>query len=138
MASETFWATSVADLLAELDTARTGLGSSEAARRLLQYGPNTLHARRRTDTLSLLFRQFNNPIILILIAAAGLSLFLHDRVDAAIILGIVTVSGLLGFWQERGATDAVEKLLAIVQVEASVLRDGYPKTCAWRRWCAAT
>ncbi len=127
MASETFWATSVADLLAELDTARTGLGSSEAARRLLQYGPNTLHARRRTDTLSLLFRQFNNPIILILIAAAGLSLFLHDRVDAAIILGIVTVSGLLGFWQERGATDAVEKLLAIVEVEASVLRDGQPQ-----------
>ena len=127
MASETFWATSVADLLAELGTARTGLGSSEAARRLLQYGPNTLHARRRTDTLSLLFRQFNNPIILILIAAAGLSLFLHDRVDAAIILGIVTVSGLLGFWQERGATDAVEKLLAIVQVEATVLRDGLPQ-----------
>ncbi len=49
MASETFWATSVADLAAEHGTARTGLGSSEAAGRLLQYGPNTLHARRRTD-----------------------------------------------------------------------------------------
>jgi magnesium-transporting ATPase (P-type) len=45
-------------------------------------------------------------------------------VDAGIILGIVLVSGLLSFWQERGANDAVEKLLAIVQVKATVLRDG--------------
>ena len=73
---------------------------------------------------TLLLRQFKSPIILILIFAAVLSLFLKDRVDAGIILGIVLVSGLLSFWQERGATDAVEKLLAIVQVKATVLRDG--------------
>ena len=48
-------------------------------------------------------------------------------VDAFIILTIVLVSGLLGFWQEHSATNAVEKLLAIVQITASVLRDGGPK-----------
>ena len=42
-------------------------------------------------------------------------------------LTIVLVSGLLGFWQERGATNAVEKLLAIVQIKAAALRDGDPK-----------
>ena len=41
-----------------------------------------------------------------------------------IILAIVLVSGLLGFWQERGAANAVDKLLAIVQIKATVLRDG--------------
>lgn len=46
--------------------------------------------------------------------------------DAGIILGIVLVSGVLGFWQERGATNAVEKLLAIVQVKATVVRDEQP------------
>jgi len=51
-------------------------------------------------------------------------LFLRDASDASIIMTIVFVSGLLGFWQERGAADAVEKLLAIVQVRAAVLRDG--------------
>src|ERR1035437_10761832 len=122
--SLTFWNTPAADLLAQIDTTPKGLQSAEAARRLLHYGPNTLRARKRTDTFTLLLRQFKSPIILILIVAAVLSLVLKDRVDAGIILGIVLVSGLLSFWQERGANDAVEKLLAIVQVKATVLRDG--------------
>ena len=122
--SPTFWNTPAADLLTQIESAPTGLRSAEAAKRLLQYGPNTLRARKRTDTFTLLLRQFKSPIILILVFAAILSLVLKDRVDAGIILGIVLVSGLLSFWQERGANDAVEKLLAIVQVKATVLRDG--------------
>jgi Mg2+-importing ATPase len=53
-----------------------------------------------------------------------LSLFLHNPVDASIILIIVIISGLLGFWQEHSASNAVEKLLAMVQIKAAVLRDG--------------
>lgn len=53
-----------------------------------------------------------------------MSFFLHDPVNAGIILTIVLVSGLLGFWQERGAANAIEKLLSIVQIKAEVLRDG--------------
>lgn len=121
-----FWSTPAADLLAEIGTSPPGLTDADARQRLLRYGPNTLRARRRTDSLSLLLRQFKNPIILILIGAAVLSLVLKDHVDAGIILGIVVVSGFLGFWQERGATDAVEKLLAVVQIKATVLRDGRP------------
>ena len=48
-------------------------------------------------------------------------------VNALIILVIVLGSGLLGFWQERGAADAVEKLLAIVQIKVPALRDGTEK-----------
>ncbi len=44
-----------------------------------------------------------------------------------IILSIVPVSGLLGFWQDRGGSNAVEKLLSIVQIKAAVLRDGSSK-----------
>jgi Mg2+-importing ATPase len=60
----------------------------------------------------------------LLIAAAVISILLHDSTDAAIILTIVLASGLLGFWQERGAAGAVEKLLSLVEVKAKVLRDG--------------
>jgi Mg2+-importing ATPase len=60
----------------------------------------------------LLLNQFKSPIIFILIFAAVLSIFLQDRLDAIIILTIVFISGLLGFWQEQGASNAVEKLLA--------------------------
>jgi len=48
-------------------------------------------------------------------------------VNAGIILVIILISSLLGFWQERGAANAVKKLLAIVQTKATVLRDGNPK-----------
>ncbi|MDD5199784.1 MAG: magnesium-translocating P-type ATPase, partial [Terrimicrobiaceae bacterium] len=72
----------------------------------------------------LLLRQFKSPIILILIGAAILSLFLQDPTNAGIILAIVLVSGLLGFWQEHGAVNAVSKLRATVKARARVLRDG--------------
>jgi Mg2+-importing ATPase len=70
-----------------------------------------------------LLAQFKSPIIIILLFAAVLSFFLHDPADALIILAIVLVSGVLSFWQEHGAADAVEKLLALVQIKATVLRD---------------
>jgi P-type Mg2+ transporter len=70
---------------------------------------------------------FKSPIILILMAAAILSGFLRDVIDAVIILGIVLLSELLGISQERGAMDAVAKLLALVQVIATVLRNGQPQ-----------
>ncbi len=57
----------------------------------------------------------------------GVSFFLGDRADTLIILTIILISGLLGFWQELGATNAVEKLLAIVQIKAVAMRDGRPK-----------
>ena len=56
-----------------------------------------------------------------------MSFFLRDPVDATIILIIVFGSGLLGFWQENSASNAMEKLLSIVQIRSAVLRDGNAK-----------
>ncbi len=72
----------------------------------------------------LLLRQFTSPIILILIGAAVLSTFLQDVTDAAIILLIVIVSGLLGFLQEHRAATAVAALCAVVETKVRVLRAG--------------
>jgi Mg2+-importing ATPase len=74
-----------------------------------------------------LLSQFKSPIILILFFAAGLSFFLGDATDTVIIVIIVLVSSLLGFWQEKGAADAFAKLLATVQIKAAVVRDGEDK-----------
>ena len=119
-----FWSISTIEMLQKLETAKEGLTGDEARRRLARYGPNLLKPQKRSDVLTLLLAQFKSPIILILFFATGLSFFLRDPVDAFIILSIVLVSGLLGFWQERGASNAVEKLLSIVQIKAAVLRDG--------------
>jgi len=122
-----FWSVSVTEIQQLLGVTNEGLTGDEARRRLARYGANLLKPRKRSDALTLLMAQFKSPIILTLFFAAGLSFFLCDTVDALIILAIVLVSGLLGFWQERGAANAVARLLAIVQTRATVLRDGTPK-----------
>ena len=122
-----FWSISVTEMLQKLETAKEGLTANEARQRLARYGANLLKPPKRSDALTLLLNQFKSPIILILFFATGLSFFLHDPVDAIIILSIVLISGLLGFWQERGASNAIEKLLSIVQIKAAVMRDGSSK-----------
>ncbi len=124
--SQVFWSLPAAELLEQLQTTPLGITSDEARQRLTRFGSNILKPRKRSDSLALLLTQFKSPITLILLFAAGLSFFLHEQVDVLIILTIVFISGILGFWQERGATNAIEKLLAIVQIKAMVLRDGSP------------
>jgi Mg2+-importing ATPase len=124
---EAFWSLPASELLHQLQTTPQGLSDDEAIHRLTRYGPNLLKPKKRTYSFVLLLAQFMSPITLLLLFAAGLSFFLHDPADALIILAIVFVSGLLGFWQERGAANAIERLLAVVQIKAVVLRDGSPK-----------
>jgi Mg2+-importing ATPase len=119
-----FWSLALDDAFAAVGSSPAGLSSEEARGRLARLGPNALQGARRTDDLSLLVRQFGSPIVLILVFATILSGLLGDARDATIILAIIVASGVLGFWQERGATRAVEALLAVVQVEAEVRRDG--------------
>ena len=125
-----FWSAPAADVLAGLQSSPGGLTADAAAERLARHGPNTLRQRKRSAMPVLLLRQFTSPIVLLLFAAAMLSFALHDSTDAVIILGIVLVSGLLGFLQERGAATAVEKLLAKVEWKSTVLRDGRPTEIA--------
>ena len=118
-----FWSKSVSDILSELKVTADGLSDTEAKKRLATYGSNLLKPKKRTDVFSLLVSQFKSPLILILLFAAGLSFFVHDHTDAVIILVFVLASSLLGFWQEKGAANAIEKLLAIVHIKANVFRD---------------
>ena len=122
--SSPFWSLSTDQVLQQAHSTIAGLSHPEAKQRLSQYGANSLKQTHQSSALVLLLNQFKSPIILILVFAAVLSIFLQDALDAIIILTIVLISGLLGFWQERGASNAVEKLLALVQVKATVLREG--------------
>ena len=119
-----FWSLPVSELLNKLQTTDSGLTTDEAGKRLTTYGANRIKPKKRSDVLSQLLAQFKSPIILILIFATVLSLFLHNLVDASIIITIVIISGLLGFWQEHSASNAVDKLLAIVQIKTTALRGG--------------
>lgn len=118
------WSVPVDELLSSVGSSTQGLTPEEAANRRTEHPPESLHPTVETGTIRLLIRQFQSPIILILIAAAGLSAGLGQVTDAIIILVIIVASGLLGFWQERGAAGAVRALLAQVQIKAHVLRAG--------------
>ena len=119
-----FWSVPTTDLLSGLHTTPLGLTEEEARNRLANSAG--MQKQNSHTTLFLLLSQFKSPIILILIFSAILSFFLRDSIDGSIILAIVLISGLLGFWQERGAADAVQKLLQIVQIKATCQRDGEP------------
>lgn len=119
-----FWRVPAAELLTDLHSTPAGLTGAEAQRRFTSGGRHRQTSNRRASDLTLLLAQFKSPIILLLVIAAGLSFSFKDVADTAIILIIVLVSGALGFWQERGAADAVQKLLAIVQIKLTIRRDG--------------
>lgn len=123
-AIQPYWSGTANEAFGRLTTTGQGLAADEALERIEGNTSRRLAPKKRTDPFRLLLGQFASPIVWLLVAAAVLSLFLHDTADAVIILAIVAVSGLLGFLQERGAAGAVERLLSLVEVKASVLRGG--------------
>ena len=118
-----YWNLSIDDALKQYETRILGINTDEANLRIIKFGYNSLKGKKTTSSFFLFLAQFRSPITLLLIAAAILSFILKDTTDASIILIIVLISGGLGFWQERGATNAVEQLLKMVQIKCRVLRD---------------
>jgi Mg2+-importing ATPase len=118
------WSDSEAALFSRLASRPEGLSKEEAKQRLLLHGPNRLASAPRNGALALLLRQFASPIIVILLGAALLSFLLHSPTDGLIIVAIVTVSALLGLWQEHRATTATARLLDLVEPRCHVRRDG--------------
>ncbi|MBB5638365.1 Mg2+-importing ATPase [Pedobacter cryoconitis] len=125
--TECFWSLSSTEAFASLAADQKGLTSKQAVSRIKQYGHNTLKSGNKAPMLLLLLSQFKSPITIMLIIAALLSASLGDIADTVIILLIVMISSLLGFWQERGAANAVSELLKMVQLHCTVLREGEKK-----------
>lgn len=120
-----FWSYSQEKIAYQLDTNPIeGLSSKEAKKRLSIYGKNSLNGHQIKGAWRIFFAQLNNPLLYLLLFAAGLSLLLYDRTDAVIILTIIALSSLLGFFQEYRASKAMEKLLKIVKIKAAVIREG--------------
>ena len=120
---EKFWSLTTSDALKYVSSTDKGLSNNEVKARLKKYGANTFKAQSRSSAVILFLMQFKNPITILLIAAALLSMGLGDLSDAFIILFIILVSSSLGFWQEKGAANAVAELLKMVQIKCRIVRD---------------
>lgn len=112
----------------ELATKIAGLTSAEANRQLKEIGPNSIADQVHASLLKLAIRQFESPLVLILLFGAAVSLGLREWVDASIILAIVLGSTLIGFTQEYRASNAIADLRQRLALTARVLRDGEIRT----------
>lgn len=102
----------VAGVLQSLESTDTGLTPAQATERLAQHGSNRIEQAAHASLWMRVLRQFNNLLIYVLIAAALVTLWLRDYLDAAVILGVVVINAIIGFVQEgkaERALDAVRK-----------------------------
>jgi Ca2+-transporting ATPase len=114
----------VSNVRTEVQSSESGLTQSEADRRLEEHGPNELPTGHQVSAWRILFEQFQNVLLVILIVATGLSLVSGHGTEAIIIGIIVIFAVALGFIQEYRAERAIEALQKMAAPQANVLRDG--------------
>ncbi|KAA0274264.1 MAG: cation-translocating P-type ATPase [Chloroflexi bacterium] len=125
MEQNNLWHTRSTDqVYAQLNSAETGLSAKEADARLAKYGPNEIQAAHRISPWEILFEQFKNVLILILLGATAISFFLGHGVESIVIAIIVLFAVGLGFIQEYRAERAIDALRQMAAPTATVLRDG--------------
>jgi len=109
-----------------------GLTQQEAQDRLRKFGPNELTERPRPGFLALLWDQFNNYLVIILIVAALIALVLGEWVDSIAIMIIVVLNAVVGVVQESKAEQALAALKKMAAPSAQVIRDGLQVTIPGR------
>ena len=122
MPERPFHTLSIDEAIQELDTSAEGLREAEAERRLEEYGPNEIESKQRTTPLEILWNQVKNPLVAALVFAGIISLLAGEELDAIVILAVIIVNTLIGFFQEYKAETAIEALRSQAAPEAEVLR----------------
>ncbi len=123
--AETAWHTLPRDVVERmLETTDVGLVSSEAVARLQRWGRNELPQTPPPPWWEIAFRQFRSPLIYILGLAAVLSLAINEHTDAAFIAAVLLLNALIGGSQEWKAEQSAQALKKLLQIRASVERDG--------------
>lgn len=102
----------------------TGLSQVDVDQKLKEFGLNKLPEQPPPSDLAIFISQLKSPLVYVLLAAGGVTLFLREFADTAIIGLAVFLNTILGFLQERKASKALEALKKLLHPYAKVLRDG--------------
>lgn len=124
---------SAEDVLKELKSNENGLSEKEAEARLLKDGKNKLDEPPKDGIIKKFFTSLLDPMIIMLLAAAGISLVTsiisHESfADVIIILVVVIMNTILGIFQENKAENAIESLKEMTKATSKVQRNGYVST----------
>jgi len=124
-ASRRWHAATADEVLAALESdPLIGLDDDQVCRRQRVHGPNRFQAESKTSVWQVLGRQFRDVLIAILFLAAGISVAVGQWTDAATILAIIVLNGLLGFFQEWKAEQALQALRDMLQPTCVAVRGG--------------
>lgn len=112
------------EVLKELNTSEQGLSDKEVQERRKQYGPNELQAAKQRSRLAIFLSQFKDVMILILAAAAIVSIVAGETTDAIVILAIILVNAVIGYYQEYNAEKSIRMLQKMAAQHTLALRNG--------------
>lgn len=103
---------------------RCGLTSDEAKKRLFEFGKNIIEQETKKNAFLIFLSQFNNPIVYLLLFAAGMSFFFKEWLDGIAILVVLLINSCIGFYMEFQADRSMEALKKLSTVSTKVFRDG--------------
>ena len=119
------WYTLPADeVIRRLESSREGLTTKDAEARLRRYGRNRIERRKKPSRISVFLRQFESPLVYVLLIAGVVTAFVGNIQDTVVILIVVAVNAVIGYVQETKAAAALEALIKMTSPTATVLRDG--------------
>lgn len=115
------------EIFKQLETSLYGLKESEVYERTKLFGKNILPGKKSPSLLVIFFRQFLNPLLYVLFAAALIALVAGSLKDAVFIMVVILINACLGAFQEWKAERSSEKLRSMVATMVKVFRDGNVK-----------
>lgn len=101
----------------------TGLSSAEAESRTKEFGPNSYQLQKQKSIWIMILQQFQGPIVYLLVAGAGVSIYFKDNTEAIAIVGVVFINALIGFFMELQARNSMNALREMDVIHSKVLRD---------------
>jgi magnesium-transporting ATPase (P-type) len=127
-AERSWHAASVDEVLKFYETNLNGLRESEAVERRSRYGLNKLPEAKSRGAIVRFLLQFNNVLILVLLAASLITALLGHWIDTGVILLVVLANAVIGFVQEGKAEQALDAIRKLISAQASILREGHRLT----------
>lgn len=127
MSKEVWYQQTTKNVFSSLHSNPSGLTESEAALRLKKYGVNKLPNKGGHSIWQLLLEQVKSPLVYVLFVAAIISYLIGETVDVIVILIVVVLNTVVGFWQEYKADKSIQQLQSLVKQYATVLRGGETK-----------
>lgn len=118
------WSVASKEIVGTLRTSERGLTEEEARSRVSLFGKNVFKQKESLSVFDVLFKQFQSPLIFLLLAASVLTFVLGDIVDTTVIMLAVLVNTGLGFYREYHAETTIDKLTTYIKERARVVRSG--------------